>query len=92
MRDEWEARTTIDPLRATGVQEARTFWHAQDIHFALYIQQLLDVPTVFDAGERPFAKAGVLDTMRHNQSHPLLRKASVMLFCNGGGEWRFSHA
>ena len=91
LRDEWEAYAKMDPLKAKGVQDVSAFWHAQDTPLALHIQQLLDVPTALDAVERTFSKAGVLDTKQRNQSRPLLRKASMMLYCNGDVEGRFSH-
>ena len=59
---------------------------------ALHIQQPLDVPTASDAVERSFSKVGVLDTKQRRQAHPLLRKASVMLFCNGDVEGTFGYA
>ena len=91
LRDEWEAYAKMDPLKAKGVQDVSAFWHAQDTPLALHIQQLLDVPIASDAVERTFSKAGVLDTKQRNQSRPLLRKASMMLYCNGDLEGRFSH-
>uniref|UniRef100_A0A7S1JGA2 HAT C-terminal dimerisation domain-containing protein n=1 Tax=Eutreptiella gymnastica TaxID=73025 RepID=A0A7S1JGA2_9EUGL len=92
LRDEWETYATMDPVKAKSVQDVEAFWHAQDTPLALHIQQLLAVPTASDAVERSFSKAGVLDTKLRTSTRPLLRKACIMLFCNGDFEGRFSHS
>lgn len=54
--------------------------------FLLFIQELLGVPVSNGAVESIFSKAGVLDAKNRNTTRPLLRKAAIMMFCNGDVE------
>ena len=82
----------MDPLKAKSVPDVWAFWHAQDTTLALRIQQLLDVRTASHDVERSFSEGGVLGTERRTSTRPLLRKACVMLFCNGDVEGRLGHS